>query len=457
MLATLEPSNPSFKDEESTAPYNEEKARAEFGNEFVDRLKQHQEEFRGDWWQLAKLVKNLEDDAKPRPDGLEIKEERLRDWNSWRKLCRKSRPKERVHLEHADLRHAHLEHANLSEAHLEHADLWRVHLEHADLVVVHLEHADLAGAQLEHADLTGAQLEHADLLFASFEHARLYRADLNEAYVRGAKGLLLDDNRVRDIDIEGDAPDPWSVLRRKYTGPWFFVHLLLLLVFFAPYLGRAVYLSATGKMEQWTIEKYAALGGRLEEAPEPVRELSRAHAELQRRFDETHEERRAMWVLLGDKAGWRWLLPMVVIVYNVLRGYLTLRVSMLRDAEERSQHSPTLEEYYGMSHPLRDLGDPESGWKRWRNRLVGWLLAIVACLMPGLAWEHRKGPFPEGPAPKFWWVVGAVWRWVSETPLRFGLYRLHVIARVMFIAVVLVVAWHTWDWMRNTWIVVPKG
>lgn len=98
--------NPSLKDERSEQPYNEQKARDAFGDAFVDMLKAKQHEFRGDWWQLAKLVTNLEADKKT-PDinpG-----DRLKDWNTWRA----NNNDENIHLEGATLVEAHLEGANL--------------------------------------------------------------------------------------------------------------------------------------------------------------------------------------------------------------------------------------------------------------------------------------------------------------------------------------------------------
>ncbi len=64
---------------------------------------------------------------------------------------------------------------------------------------------------------------------------------------------------------------------------------------------------------------------------------------------EEHDHRRAVWVLLGLHKGW-WavLLATVVILYNAICGFLTLRISGPRDAEERSSTTPTLKEYFGL-------------------------------------------------------------------------------------------------------------
>lgn len=362
------PHTKSLKDEESTEAYNEEDAREAFGDAFIVQLKKDQAEFKGDWWQLAFLIKNLDEDKENPPIS---DERRLNTWNKW---CRGRAPSTRgyIHLEHANLEKAHLEYAKLSYAHLEHAQLVYAHLEdtnlehaelkeaqvreanleraylanarleHACLDHARLEHASLWRAHLEHAVLGYANLEHANLVGAHLEHANLQEADLDGADVRWAVGLRFDGNRVEGIRIEGNAPDPWSVLRRKYTGPWFFVHLLLLAIFFAPYVGHALYLTAKSQFQEWSMEQYNALGDRLDDVPG----LPDYHAELQRQFLEKHEQRRAVWVLLGLHRG---VVPValavIIVLYNGMRGFLTLRVSLLRDAEERSNITPLRSEY----------------------------------------------------------------------------------------------------------------
>lgn len=288
----------SLKDESSKEAYNEKNAREAFGDEFIDQRKKSQVEFKGDWWQLGLLVRNLKEDEQ----DPEIKdEERLRAWNKWRHRATMLQF-EGIHLEHANLAYTHLEHANLEYAHL----------------------------------------EHADLRLAYLEHANLYAADFEGADVRGADGLRFNGNRVVGIRIKGNAPDPWSVLRRQYTGPWFFVHLLLLAIFFAPYFGHALYLTAKSQFQEWSTEQYNALGERAGDVPG----LSEVHAELQRRFREEHEQRRAVWVLLGVHRGFLPIvLAAIVVLYNAGRGFLTLRVSLLRDAEERSHTTPGWDEY----------------------------------------------------------------------------------------------------------------
>lgn len=304
--------NPSQEDEPRPGPggkaYNEAKARTEFGDDFVDELITGQPDFCGDWWQLALLTKSVDekDEAPHTPP-----EERLPLWNEWTRV-RGPSGCEIIHLERADLENARLEHADLEGAHLEHANLRDAHLEHAYLRDSHLEHANLFRANLEHADLRHAYLEDAILL----------EADLSSAELRDARGLRFDDNPIRDIRIEGNARDPWSILRRSYTGPWFFAHLLLLVLFFAPYAGKAIALTGVAEVHALVREQIAALEG------EPI--------------SVSFRQTRAFYVLIGiEQGGLAFVLGLFVVGYNGLRAVLTLRVSMLRDAEQRSFVSPS--------------------------------------------------------------------------------------------------------------------
>lgn len=380
--------NPSLKDEPCPGrggkAYNEAKARTEFGDDFVDELITGQPDFCGDWWQLALLTKSVDetDEAPHAPP-----EQRLRPWNEWA-----SGPSGAIiHLEWADLESARLEHADLEGAHLEHANFRDAHLEHANLHDAHLEHANLFRANLDHADLRHAYLEDAILL----------EVDLSSAEVRDARGLRFDDNPIRDIRIEGNARDPWSVLRRSYTGPWFFAHLLLFVLFFAPYAGKAVALTGVAEAQALISEQIAVLEG------EPV--------------SVSFRQTRAFYVLIGIEQGaLAFVLGLFVVGYNGLRAVLTLRVSMLRDAEERSVISPRLVEYHGYCTPIRRFFTQEG-----RGELKE-------------EWENGR---PSGP-------IG----WILEACTALGLWNMHRAARVLFVFALAALVINTFWWIRDTWV-----
>jgi uncharacterized protein YjbI with pentapeptide repeats len=346
-----------------------------------------------------------------------------------------------ANLEHASLKWAQLEHASLKWAHLEHAILRDAHLEHADLRGAHLEHADLIEAYLEHANLRLAHLEHADLKWAQLEHADLDGANFDHANVRGAKGILFNDNEVMRLNIEGKAPDPWSVLRREYTGPRFFMHLLLTIAFLLPFAVSVFHLSAVD-------EAYRALtaiadGGRDTNggAALPRTALREAVA----KFEQTHVQTPAWWVLVGGTKGWSFIaMTAAVAAYNLLRVVLTIGipiyapggVTALRESEERSVRTPSLKEYYGPLHPLTDT---------YKQHVLGWRQVVSEE-------THKEILVPPEKDHGKWRLLARKARWLTaywlnpfarklpqpdEEPracnrfMDIGLYRLHRLATLL--------------------------
>ena len=89
---------------------------------------------------------------------------------------------------------------------------------------------DLESANLDEADLENAILRKAILKDTSLNDANLMGADL-----RDCRELRLDNTLVRNTRFSPNATDPWSILRRNYTGMSFFVILIAMVVFILPY------------------------------------------------------------------------------------------------------------------------------------------------------------------------------------------------------------------------------
>lgn len=288
-------------------------------------------------------------------------------------------------LGQANLSFTELVGAHLELAHLERANLSRTNLERASLIEAHCEETNLFDANLEGAILLRANLEGANLRDAHLDGANLQDAVLDQADLRAASGVRFDNNSVFRAKIEGNAKDPWSVLRRKYTGPWFFVHLLLVIAFFTPYVAKFLYLSGLSRAQDYVIERAEVMQAQAGQFEQRLVQIADEHEEhtpwlgslatavaeqrrqatrqLQEDLDQRYAKTRALWVLIGITNGW-WAFGMalVVIVYNLCRGVLTLRVSGLRDAEERAQVTPRLEEYW----PLYQV-----------HRVTRWLLIVA--------------------------------------------------------------------------------
>lgn len=469
-----------YDDTESQQAFFEEKARSAFGDKFVDRLMSQMFTFRGDWWAFAMLARCMQAARELDPDGNDPK--RYAWWNRF--VAQPTLPA--THLEgiqlfrgdlrHALLAHAHLEHAQLSYARLEHAVLDNARLNHAKLNSSYLQHARITAAELRHADLSMAHLDHASftasqlnnaildgtylvrtgLVMADMSHVRMWSAHagftqlrharFDHADVRGTDGLLFDECPVERLHIEGNASDPWSVLRRTYTGPRYFVHLMLLIAFLIPFAVRVFQLSAISEAQSAIATAAAA------QQDMPWRTQLEAWIEG---FEGTHHQIGAWWVLIGgDKGLFFVALTLTLVVYNACRGLLTWNVSSLRDAEERSRITPSLVDYYGRWHPLAD--DPPKQYL-WIPTLFGrWIREIWY-------WLHREesiaGDLPALPRegeP----LQNIAYHWHHRSRISpvhtFGLFRIHLVAKWLFWIAVASFAFHALHWAVTTTVWVPK-
>ena len=323
-----------------------------------------------------------------------------------------------AHLEGADLFRAHLEGAHLSEAHLEgahllsalleRADLFRAHLEGAQLLGAHLEGAHLSGVHLEGADLREAHLKEADLSQANLNGAKLSDANLERTKLDDVLGMRLDhcftlhtrfspaasgsivagilvaadrwpftdeEKPVRErvkraVRAFFDSREPWSVLRKNYSGAMVIVHLALFALFLAPYVGRTIWWVTVSEVESRARDYLEEV--REEGEASMVRTEARRLSRTDALFRE--ENKYPVWqLLLGWNKGWFSLgVVLLLIFYNVARYLLVRLVAPLRDEEERTGWSPAYDDY---------------GWMLWPHRFVSGLFWIaVSLFLWDMAW-----------------------------------------------------------------------
>ncbi len=279
-------------------------------------------------------------------------------WNEWRQQnpnavvdLRNANLKDafllEANLQGADLRDANLQNANLSRINLQDANLRGAKLQGANFVCADLLDANLDRANLQGANFTEAVLRGANLRGAKLRGATLYRAYLQGADVRSVVDLRLNNTLVKDALFSTLAPDPWSVLRRTYTGPKFTFQLLALIAFALPYIGKTAFWSFVNRAQGYTQGLLETIRLRAQEqgiddlkiselglSPEKITPLSQCLSEVC--------QQRSVWqLMLGvDQNSLYWMLPLTLIVYNVLRGGLTYFVAPMRDEEERSGYSP---------------------------------------------------------------------------------------------------------------------
>jgi uncharacterized protein YjbI with pentapeptide repeats len=377
---------------------------------------------------------------------------------------------------------------------------------------------------------------YARLPLATFRDARLGNANFDEAQleradVRGATGLLFDGTYVRDIRIEADAPDPWSVLRRTYSGPRYFVHLLLLVAFFTPYVAKGLYYTYLSGFQETLLARFADLRSEIERMPglhgavfeapfddrlaavrarlrgeietarldpalrdrltsivsnwpasqpasAPARGSPRAlgppdvaalTVALEQAFYEHNRAEPAFWRFVTGGLGVYGLgMAAIAILYNVLRLLLTLRVSYLREAEDRSSVTPRLVEYYGQCHPRAN--EVEFGRSWWRALWLWCRESFITSRrapresderVSWRAWPDWLTRLPEND----WRKRSLRWLRLGEDDCRrpfsflecVGLYRVHLVTSVLLWVTLLVTLWNLTWWIGSTWIWVPIG
>lgn len=218
-------------------------------------------------------------------------------------------PLEGVGFEDADLREANLNGVKLKGLNLHNANLMG-----ANLMYANLEETNLNDANLEKAILVNSNLKGASLRRANLEGADLRHANLEETILIGAKKYVLDENNTRNTRFSPTPADPWSTLRSKYTGPAMLWTILALIAAFAPYAAKVIYWSAFNRTQISSGEVLTC---------------------------ENHECYAVWQLALGiDKGALYWMIPCILIFYNVVRGGLTICVAPIRDEEERSGYSP---------------------------------------------------------------------------------------------------------------------
>jgi len=299
-------------------------------------------------------------------------------------------------LEEADLSGANLSNASLQGASLENADLSNSYLFNIQLNQADLRSADLTRAMLAEADLSEADLEAADLTGAT-----LRGASLQDANLIGAFGFRLDHNYVRGAKLYGGARDPWSVLRRTYTGSALLFLLLPLLAYFGLLIARAAFWAGVGQVEE------RALGALHSVAPRmPDKANAAAKAELVSEILAQLNERtdpKPVWVVilgLSDGVGVA-LLTGSLFLYNVLLYTLSRSVSAMRDAEERSGYTP---EWFDQFAKL-GFDDPYE-YRAWCERMPRWAVDAFALAVCSSLGRRTRGHIRT-------WFSG--YRWCSYT------------------------------------------
>lgn len=241
---------------------------------------------------------------------------------------------------HASLHRTNLQGADLQQARFQDAILFGADLRNSDCQWTNFEGADLRSALLLDSRLHGARLAGANLIWTdTVASTTWFRRFL--IYVGATPGpYRLDANFCAGTLFPTNAVDPWSILRRTYTGSRYFILLLLTVSALLPWLARALAWSTLHELE------FSAL--------EVLQRSEQVHVETVERVLQEYRTR-----LGAPKEGWSVLallfeahrgaglvvLNMLLFAYYCIRGTLTISISRLRDEEDRTGVSPSWNAY----------------------------------------------------------------------------------------------------------------
>lgn len=262
-------------------------------------------------------------------------------------------------------------------------DGWNQWRDENEIHEVDLRGGDFSGDDLRGANLSRSDLSGADLRGARLKGAELFNANLQGADLRGVKRLRLNQTYVKGAHFDYYAKDPWSVLRRKYTGPKLIFTLLFFVAFMLPYVAKVLFWSSVSRAQKFTEalldERASAVG--LD--TEPVTNLARCLAD--------NCELVPAWKLILPfyQESWIWILAVALIAYNFIKAIQTWYVAEMRDHEERTGYTPLWVDRFGFGY--------------WFSYFWHWVLlvlfgaAVVVFFINAHHWLFQGVWIPGGP------------------------------------------------------------
>ncbi len=334
----------------------------------------------------------------------------------WNK-SREANPGDRVDLSGADLRGAKLLLANLRNA-----DLQLANLSGAQLFMADLRGADLSQGDLSNAELSMANLSEANLMMAVMRGAKLRLTKFRNADLRFTKGTIFDGNDIRGAHFDARAKDPWSILRRTYTGPKLIFNVLLLVAFLIPYISKVIFWVSVNRTQNITAAILSEKGAAIE--PDAI-----AAANYALCLDKECESFPVWQLTLGFDNGVEFaILAAALIIYNILRAALTWRLAPMRDEEERSGDIPAWVEHKGAHPPQIDPVDWLWSWVPEAVRKRTYSLVAIPIWIPIRRWFYESTRWLEGYRPYYW---------------------MHHLLRLMFWVAIMAFFVNAWFWLTQ--------
>lgn len=262
-----------------------------------------------------------------------------------------------VVLAFSDLSECNLEEASFYASALHDVDLSssrmsRVLARHCNFNRAMMNAATAKEASFQICLFDEAILKDADIRDSGIFNAKLTRADLSGADFRGVKAFILDETVIAGTRFPKKAVDPWTKLRRRYSGPASSFNYILTGLYFIPLLANAFYLWALTNAQERTLHaiNQSDLMTIQDRCGQSESSLAvQYQGELIAKFE--CDTQSVFSILFGiGTAGWFWAaFGLALLSYQITRLFFTRTISLMRDREERSGVSPEHFEYALMS------------------------------------------------------------------------------------------------------------
>lgn len=215
--------------------------------------------------------------------------------------------------------------------------------------VANLSRANFSGSMLHHITFeSGCRLVETDFssteiddLFVQ-EGAKVEGASFQFAKFKGAASMVFDRNYLANATFYKRRADEWFSLSSSYAGIWQFIHIALSAIYFGMILFKIYLFDAIAKTQEMVVEFTAS-----------------AFAATSLRIDNDAGGTITAWsFIFGDRIS-SILTVALLLIYQALRLYMTLKVSPLIESERQTGYTPDKADYVslGLRHNLlRMLG-----------------------------------------------------------------------------------------------------
>jgi uncharacterized protein YjbI with pentapeptide repeats len=183
----------------------------------------------------------------------------------------------------------------------------------------------------ERCVIQGCDFQEVTLTFVDFRRAKLSSCDFRGVDLTLCENFIFDDTQVNGARLPIRTNEPWTVLYRKYTGSRMLFNLVFLAIYFTPLIIKALMLLVLAHIELLVANKISG-------SVSPIMQtfdIAEACAQLDCIRIPTYK------LILGYNLKISVLLVgLTLLLYNVLRFILTMRIAPLKEDEAITDRTP---------------------------------------------------------------------------------------------------------------------